>query len=146
MLATMEISFFQKSNEKRGNDHMQIASDSFDASPQQHICPLCTTFEAIFAKLRILLQWPQPGGYSANMMLSCNFFSFNHCEKVDTKFGIVFGSSMHGSRLQPHFSQQANEKHESPTTKNKNDMDEISHAVVKPYAISISCKQATVVP
>ncbi|KRZ90409.1 hypothetical protein T08_14180, partial [Trichinella sp. T8] len=56
---------------------MQMASDSFDASPQQHICPLCTTFEAIFAKLRILLQWPQPGGYSANMMLSCNFFSFN---------------------------------------------------------------------
>ncbi|KRZ90322.1 hypothetical protein T08_1948 [Trichinella sp. T8] len=69
-----------------------------------------------------------------------------HCEKVDTEFGIVFGSSMHGSRLQPHFSQQANEKHESPTTKNKNDMDEISQAVVKPYAISISCKQATVVP
>ncbi|KAL1244852.1 Aspartyl/glutamyl-tRNA(Asn/Gln) amidotransferase subunit [Trichinella spiralis] len=86
---------FQKSNKKRqtinqhyhlaifkllqfsGNDHMQMASDSFDASPQQHICPLCTTFEAIFAKLRILLQWPQPGGYSANMMLSCNFFSFN---------------------------------------------------------------------
>ncbi|KRY74925.1 hypothetical protein T4A_2936 [Trichinella pseudospiralis] len=36
--------------------------------------------------------------------------------------------------------------YESPTTKNKNDMDEISQAVVKPYAISIICKQATVVP
>ncbi|KRX48336.1 hypothetical protein T05_36 [Trichinella murrelli] len=116
-----------------------MASDSFDASPQQHICPLCTTFEAIFAKLRILLQWPQPGGYSANMMLSCNFFSFNVWKDM-----AILQSHNFIITLLPVYLYLKN--YESPTTKNKNDMDEISQAVVKPYAISISCKQATVVP